>query len=242
LGAADGVHLATKVRLMPEHLGDIGKCVRESVAGSLRRLRVDRVALLQLHNSVTARAGDQPTSITPGHVLDSGGVLEAMARLQQDGLVQHLGLTGLGEPAAMRTVIESGKFATIQIPYNLLNPSAGQLVGADWDEADYGNVIADCARMRMGVFAIRVFEGGALVGKTPSAHTLTTKFFPLDLYERDRARAARMAETLPKGLTLKEAALRFVLAHPQITSAIVGFADPAEVSEAVKVATAKGKR
>src|SRR5687767_7265672 len=53
LGAADRVHVATKVRLMPEDLGSIASAVRRSFAESLRRLGLPRVALLQLHNSVT---------------------------------------------------------------------------------------------------------------------------------------------------------------------------------------------
>src|SRR5207248_2350708 len=75
--------------------------------------------------------------------------------------------------------------------------------GDDFAGTNYGNIIADCAEMQMGVFAIRVFAGGALLGQEPSAHTLKTPFFPLPLYERDRQRAG--------GADLKEAALRFVL-------------------------------
>ena len=44
--------------------------------------------------------------------------------------------------------------------------------------------------MRMGVFAIRVFAGGALLGQEASAHTLKTPYFPLALYERVQTRAA----------------------------------------------------
>ena len=46
--------------------------------------------------------------------------------------------------------------------------------------------------MRMGVFAIRVFAGGALLGQPPSAHTLKTPYFPLALYERDAERARQL--------------------------------------------------
>src|SRR5262249_34695378 len=67
------VHLATKARLTAEGLADIPRFVRESVAASLRRLQRPRVTLLQLHNSITLRRGDQPTSITPEDVLGPGG-------------------------------------------------------------------------------------------------------------------------------------------------------------------------
>jgi aryl-alcohol dehydrogenase-like predicted oxidoreductase len=238
LGAHSQVHVATKVRLMPNQLRAIGLHVRESVLTSLRRLRLERIALLQLHNSITTEAEAQPTSLTPAHVMAAGGVLEEFDRLKQLGLVAHLGLTGLGEPAALEQVIGSGAFDTLQIPYNLLNSSAGQPVAADFSEANYGNLISICGRRGMGVFAIRVLAGGALAGSPPSPHTLKTPFFPLELYERDLQRADALAAQLPAGLGREEAAVRFALSHPAVSSAIVGFASPEQVSQVVGFAAA----
>jgi aryl-alcohol dehydrogenase-like predicted oxidoreductase len=86
----------------------------------------------------------------------------------------------------------------------------------------------------MGVFAIRVFAGGALAGHAPSEHTKKTLFFPLALYERDRQRAAVLADTLRShGIDIKEAALRFAAWHGQVSSAIVGFGAAEHVDEAV---------
>ena len=96
---------------------------------------------------------------------------------------------------AMREVIRSGEFDTLQVPFNVLNPSAGVPGTAD-GESDYGNVMADCAAAGTGVFAIRVFAGGALLDQPPSAHTLKTPYFPLPLYERDRERAKRLLSRL----------------------------------------------
>src|SRR5438128_1117638 len=76
LRAADQVHVATKVRLLAPDLDNIGAAVGTSFAGSLARLGIPRVTLLQVHNSITARRGDLPTSITPRDVLGPGGMLE----------------------------------------------------------------------------------------------------------------------------------------------------------------------
>src|SRR5262245_19299360 len=65
LGAASDIHVATKVRLETEHLSDIAGSVRRSLAGSLERLQLSHVSLLQLHNSVTTAAGALPTSLEP---------------------------------------------------------------------------------------------------------------------------------------------------------------------------------
>lgn len=235
LSAAD-VHIATKVRLPTERLGDIRDYVRESFAASLRRLQRPRVTLLQLHNSITARRGDQPTSITPDDVLGPNGVADAFAELRDEGLVAHLGLTGLGDTPSLFEVLRSGKFETVQTPYHVLNPSAGSDKVPAGAEADYGNLIGECERLKIGVLAIRVFAGGALAGQPPSAHTRITKFFPLNIYESDQRRAAELARDLPVDLSLRELALRFVLSHPGISSALVGFSSPAQIDEALNFA------
>jgi len=234
LGMPDGVHVATKVRYPEDRLGDIRGYTRESVEASLRRLGMQRVSLLQLHNSITMRRGDKPTSLTPGDILGTGGVLEAFRELQAEGLVEHLGLTGIGQPSAMRAVVGSGGFATMQVPYSLLNPSAGRAMSETFADTDYGDIIGDCAAQSMGVFAIRAFAGGALAGRPPSAHTHRTPFFPLALYERDQRRATRTAALLGPTRSLKADALRFVLDHPHVSAAIVGFRDPGEIEEAAR--------
>ncbi len=234
LDVVGAVHLATKVRLAMQDEGTIEAKVRQSVTGSLQRLSVDRLALLQLHNSITVCRGDEPTSLSVEDVLGPGGVLEVFEKLQHEGVVDHLGLTGIGQPEALREVIRTGKWATIQVPYNVLNPSAGRDVLSDFTEANYGNVIADCAEQQMGVMAIRVYAGGALANQLPSRHTRQTRFFPLDLYERDQQRVERLASRLQGGLDIKEVALRYVLGHPKISSAIIGFSEPGHVQDAVE--------
>lgn len=233
LGVGDAVHVATKVRLQAGDLHDIRGAVRRSVVDSLRRLRRPRVTLLQLHNSITSRRGEEPTSITPDDVLGQAGVLQAFEDLRRDGLVGHFGLTGIGSPASMKQVIASGAFATIQVPYHLLNPTAGCDEPPPDGETDFGNVIDTCAQHGMGVFAIRVLAGGALADNDPSAHTYKTPFFPLDLYHRDRRRAIGLKAALGPERRLTVEAVRFALAHPQISSAIIGFGAVREIDEAL---------
>ena len=238
LDAMDAIHIATKVRLMPEDLSSISQKIRESFTESLNRLGVSRVTLLQLHNSITSARGDEATSVIPADVLGSNGVLDEFRRLQDEGLVKHIGLTGIGQSAAIHEVVASGEFATIQVPYNVLNPSAGQSVPDSFDESNYGNIIGECARQNMGVLAIRVFAGGALAGQPPSAHTYTTKFFPLPLYVRDQGRCERLKAMLDKDSEVREVALRFVLSHPFVSSAIVGFGEPEHVDSAINYISA----
>ena len=85
----------------------------------------------------------------------------------------------------------------------------------------------------MGVLAIRVLAGGALAQNPPSAHTLKTPFFPIDLYERNREQARRLQATLGPARPLADEAVRFALAHPKIHSALIGFADEQQIDDAI---------
>ena len=239
LRSHDAVQLATKVRVAGDDFENLEMAVRRSLEGSLSRLRTNGVALLQLHNAITWRRDDEPSSVSVDDVLGENGIAYQLERLKEERLVAAIGLTGTGQADALREVIASGRFDTIQAPYNLANPSAGQSMSSDFPETNYGNVFAECARQNMGVFAIRVYAGGALAGLPPGPHTLQTRYFPLDLYRRDQARADRWRDELARhGLTLLEAALRFSLSHPAVTAAIVGFSTPQQIDEAVAYANA----
>lgn len=229
------LHVATKVRVRLTSETDLRPLVLESVQESLVRLRLPRVTLLQIHNAVTWRRNDQPTSITPDDVLGPRGLLAGMEEVRASGWVEHFGLTGIGDADALRTVMQSGRFATIQAPVHLLNPSALRETPSELCDPDYGGFLRDAHSIGMGLFAIRVFAAGALLGAEPSAHTLKTPFFPLPLYRRDQVRARRLAEQLGSPSALREAALRYVLSLPQIVSAIVGLGDVAHVDESVRL-------
>lgn len=235
LGVASQVHIASKVRLTADDLRDVRCAVRRSLEASLERLQLPQLTLLQLHNSITRERGDEPTSIMPADVLGDGGVLNALEELREEGLVQHIGLTGLGDPASLIDVIRTGRFASVQTPYNLLNPSAGCDITTATGDANYGNIIAACARAGMGVLAIRVLAGGALAQNPPSEHTLRTPFFPLALYERDCERARRLQQAIGPARQLPAEAIRFALAHPHIHSALIGFADANQIDDAIEV-------
>ena len=227
------LHMATKVRIDCNSTLSFLDQVRISLEASLRRLRLHKVSLLQLHNGITAVRGDQANSISVADVLDSGGILDALKAVQAEGQADFIGLTGTGTAEPMRTVVRTGQFDTIQVPYNLLNPSAGQMVAEDFPEQNYGNILEECRMEGMGCFVIRVFAGGALLQQPPSSHTLKTPYFPLDLYRRDLDRARNLAKD-PGGSDLAKKAIEFALAHSAVHSAIIGFGAASHVADAVR--------
>jgi len=122
------VLIGTKVRLTGEDVIRIGEAITRSVEGSLRRLGRETIDLIQLHNLIGLSR--QPERDWIRIVLsDLDAVLEAFGVLQQQGKVRFWGITGLGESDTLRQAVGRGGFQTIQVPYNLLNPTAFSLPG-----------------------------------------------------------------------------------------------------------------
>ncbi|MET0706034.1 MAG: aldo/keto reductase, partial [Tardiphaga sp.] len=114
------VVVGTKVRLLTGEIGRIDGAIRASLEGSLARLRLDQVDILHLHNPITAQGGGPALSVR--QVLDD--VVPAFERLRAQGKIRFLGITALGDTAALHQVIDARVFDTAQIVYNMLNPSA----------------------------------------------------------------------------------------------------------------------
>src|SRR5215475_550221 len=106
-------HVSTKVRLEAEDLGDIAGAIERSLEQSLRRLRSDRLTLLQLHNHLGEGVGAR-VALRPEQVLGRGGVADTFDRLRQQGVVRAVGLTVAGDTNACLEVIDSGRFDTAQ--------------------------------------------------------------------------------------------------------------------------------
>jgi aryl-alcohol dehydrogenase-like predicted oxidoreductase len=116
-------HVSTKVRLEAEDLDDIPGAIERSLEQSLKRLRSDWVALLQLHNHLGHSVGER-LALTPEQVLDQDGVADTFDRLKEQGVIQAGGITAAGDTRACLKVIDSGRFDAAQVYYNAINPSA----------------------------------------------------------------------------------------------------------------------
>src|ERR1700731_3834699 len=97
------VAVGTKVRLPPSEFGRIADAVTMSLEGSLKRLRLDRVDILHLHNTITETGGGSALSVR--QVLED--VVPAFERLRRQGKIGFLGMTALGDTAALNQVMDS---------------------------------------------------------------------------------------------------------------------------------------
>jgi L-galactose dehydrogenase/L-glyceraldehyde 3-phosphate reductase len=235
--------LATKVRLSLGDLDDIHSAVCRSVEMSLDRLRREYVDVLQLHSRValTRDASEWPGALSVHDVLGENGVAEAFEGLRSRGLIRFIGFTGLGETAALHRVVESGRFDVVQAYFNLLNPSAGYRVPQGFKGYNFEQLIDKAAEIGMGVAAIRVMAAGAVGGedsrKGYAAPTVRGPMVPGGEYEKEVARARRLGFLVQGEVgSLPQAALRFVLMHPGISTALVGFSNIDQIQDAVTAA------
>jgi aryl-alcohol dehydrogenase-like predicted oxidoreductase len=230
------VLIGTKVRLKSEELDQIGDAVIRSVEGSLRRLGRASVDLIQLHNRIGIQR--QPERDQVG-IPDLDAVRGAFEALQQQGKVRFWGITGLGVSEALYETVATGGFQTIQVPYNLLNPSAGMSVPPAFPFQDYGQLIKRAAQQGMGVIAIRILAGGALSG-TPARHPVASQSVnPIaseQAYSADVARAQRYTFLVEDGRVsnLVEAAIRFVVSKPGVSTALLGISSRDQLEQAVE--------
>jgi aryl-alcohol dehydrogenase-like predicted oxidoreductase len=233
------VFVGTKVRLKPEEFGRIGAAVTASLEGSLGRLGLERVDIFHLHNPIGDRGAG---ALSVGQVLDE--VVPAFDKLRSEGKLRFPGLTAVGDTAALHQAIDAGVFASAQVTYNMLNPSAGAALPANYPGQDYRRMLDHTTAAGVGVVCIRVLAGGALSGSAerhPIASPPPEPIGSAMRYDADLARARRLQPLVDEGhaASLAEAATRFSLTHPGIGTILVGIATPAQFDTAL-AAVAKG--
>jgi len=228
------VVVGTKVRLPEREFGRIAEAVATSLEGSLARLGLDRVDIFHLHNPITARGGGSALSVR--EVL--GEVVPAFERLRAQGKIRFLGMTAVGDTAALRQVIEAGAFDSAQIVYNMLNPSAAEELPKNYPAQDYGRLFDATQGAGVGVVGVRVLAGGALSGSAerhPTAGPAPEPIGSAMRYDADVDRARRLMPLVEEGFaaSLTEAATRFALSHPAMGTILVGMASPQQFEDAL---------
>lgn len=185
---------------------------------SLERLGRETVELFLLHN--------------PGvDVLRSEEWREGLERLEQEGKIRAWGVSA-GDTDEARVAIAAGARA-ICITHNLLAPNALE------------DLAAEVARSGCGILARSPLSYGLLAGQWSEG-----RVFAQDDHRARRWSAKAFAERVrqvnafrflvgPKHPDLATAALRFVLSHPAVTTAIVGARTPAQILSAADASSGR---
>jgi aryl-alcohol dehydrogenase-like predicted oxidoreductase len=228
------VVVGTKVRVPPGEYARIADAITTSLEGSLTRLGLDRVDIFHLHNPITEAGGG--STLSARQVLDD--VVPAFERLRQQGKIRFLGITAVGDTAALQQVIDAGAFDSAQVVYNMLNPSASEELPANYPAQDYEKLFDHTKASGVGVVGIRVLAGGALSGSAERHAIASPPPEPIGSamsYDADVDRARRLIPLVKEGFaaSLAEAATRFALSHPAMGTMLVGMATPQQFEDAL---------
>jgi L-glyceraldehyde 3-phosphate reductase len=242
--------VTTKVEVRAEDLDDVAGHVVESAEASLRRLGVDFVDFVQIHNAPTqqppALVGRSYTHLGLDHYLGQHGALEGLSRLQRAGKTRFIGfiLRG-GDVEAASRVLDTRAFQLINVSYHLLNPTAGQRppLGMHVD-LEWGQVIDQAQQSGVGVAIYSPLANGLLTdGVLDGAptHPLSGSHLPdRPDYPHLRQQVQSLSFlSIPRKQSLPQAAYRFVLMHRGVTTVLGGFSELSHLQDAL-AATAAG--
>lgn len=203
--------------------------LRDSLAGSARRLGVATLDLAQLH-------------CVPTEVLRDGAIFGWMDQLREEGLVRHWG-------ASVETIeegmicLEQPGCATLQIIFNLFRQDAAK------------ELLPRAAEQDVGIIVRLPLASGLLSGK----YSKDTRFEESDHrnYNRDGAafsvgetfsgikfdRGVELVQELkglaPEGMPMSQFALRWILDHPQVSTVIAGVSKPEQIADNVAASERK---
>ena len=202
------VFIATKFGLRRDSQNRIRKdCsaanVLQSVDESLRRLRIDTIALYQIH---------WPDPGTPIRE-----TMQALLQCQTAGKIRHIGCSNFG----IESIQEAEQWGTIdstQHSYNLLDRSVEE------------NILPFCRDHRIAFLAHSPLARGFLTGKYKIGHCFgesDTRNRSIFFAEENRRAKERLLERMKNIATqynksLTQVALRWILENPMVSCAIVG--------------------
>ena len=227
-------HISTKVQF-DANAGDFPGQAERSMVASLERLQMDSVDLVQVHNGILASWEGNSRVLRPEHILGKDGVADALDRLVDRGLARHIGISGTGQAGPVRDLIASGRFASAQIYYNLLNPSAGRDMPAGWDAYDLENLIATAAEHDVAVMVIRVFAAGVIATDTRTGREGGV-VLDNDVAADERRMDAVLPLLKPEHGARSQVAIRYALRNPGVSGVLVGVAEIAHLRLALDAA------
>lgn len=238
--------VTSKVEIRQENLGDIAGHVVRSTEASLTRLGIEALDILQIHNGPTtaslALEGKAYAQLALDDFLRPGGALDGLRRVLDAGKVRHVGFICRGDDGdAVRQLLDTGLFALINLPYTLLNPTAGLAKPAGLTvERDFDRVLDHARDRGIGAAVYSALAGGFLTDDAVTGRERHPLARAIDPAADKVLRLRRKAESLrflahETGLSLAQAAYRFVLSHPGVTTVLGGFSALDQLEELAAV-------
>jgi aryl-alcohol dehydrogenase-like predicted oxidoreductase len=210
-------YVFTKCERVWDENGDItgilkAESVRRECENSLRRLKVERIDLYQIH-----------WPIPEGDIEEGWGTL---ARLKEEGKVRWIGVSNFN-PTQLERIRKIAPITSLQPPYSAVSPEIEQ------------ETLPYCAHHGIGVIVYSPMKSGLLTGKMTKERVAN---LPEDDFrtraaafqEPQLSRNLELAELMRTigqrhGRSPGEVAIAWVLRRPEVTAAIVGMRSAEQV-------------
>jgi aryl-alcohol dehydrogenase-like predicted oxidoreductase len=184
--------------------------IRESTEISLANLGLGSVDLQQFHVWSDAWADDDSWK-------------RAVDDLKSEGLIRGFGISiNRWQPDSVLKAIASGVVDSVQVVYNI------------FDQNPEDELFPRCREHGVAVIARVPFDEGSLTGTLQRGTTWPegdwrNLYFTREKLNDTLDRVDRVKADLPAGMPLPEAALKFILACPDVSTVIPGMRRPAHV-------------
>src|ERR1700722_11665670 len=230
-----GIRVTSKCNLGNPPTERIERILRQSIEASLRLTQLDRLDLFFLHSNIAPRGNAMwrrvdPSRFVPLEVFQQT-IRPLFEKFVTEGLIGAWGVTGIGHPEAILTVLaEDPKPAAVQVIANLLD-SPGALQFFD-GPARPRDIMAAAHANGVAVMGIRAVQAGALTAAID-------RVLPADHPEMlDYARAAGFRALCAElGENPAVLAHRYALSLP-IDTLVLGVKNRQELAECVAAADA----
>ena len=190
--------------------------IRSAVEGSLKRLKRDVIDIYQFHGPPPAAEWD-----------DAFGTME---ELKAEGKIRFYGLCLGSEADALKAITETGT-STLLLTYNILSQEMVK------------PVMETAAENGVAIIVRQPLSSGLLSGQlgpdTEFAENDYRKTWSREKFIADLEQVEQVKSIIEsRAKSLPQAALKFILAHPAVSSVVPGMMTPAQVDDGVATSSA----
>ena len=190
--------------------------IRSAVEGSLKRLKRDVIDIYQFHGPPPASEWD-----------DAFGTME---ELKAEGKIRFYGLCLGSEADALKAMTETGT-SSLLLTYNILSQEMVK------------PVMETAAETGVAIIVRQPLSSGLLSGQlgpnTVFAENDYRKTWSREKFLADLERVEQVKSIVGnRAKSLPQAALKFILGHPAVSSVVPGMMNPAQVDDGVATSSA----